>query len=138
MGFGKSRAKMLTEAHGRVTFEDVAGVDEAKEELKTLEPELERSKRDLQILLLPKDPNDHKNVVFEVRAGAGGEEAALFVAELFRLYQRYCERQGWRVDVPVSALAAGVGVALAVGAIAGLYPAARAARLAPAEAVRPA
>jgi peptide chain release factor 1 len=73
--------------------------DMAKEELKGLEPEREASARRLQILLLPKDPNDHKNVVFEIRAGAGGEEAALFVAELFRLYQRYCERQGWRVDV---------------------------------------
>jgi peptide chain release factor 1 len=73
--------------------------DMAKEELKTLEPELEASTKRLQILLLPKDPNDHKNVVFEVRAGAGGEEAALFVAELFRLYQRYCERQGWKVDI---------------------------------------
>ena len=73
--------------------------DMAKEELKALEPELEQSTRQLQILLLPKDPNDHKNVVFEIRAGAGGEEAALFVAELFRLYQRYCERQGWKVRV---------------------------------------
>jgi peptide chain release factor 1 len=50
-------------------------------------------------LLLPKDPNDGKNVIFEVRAGAGGDEAALFVAELFRLYQRYCERQGWKVSI---------------------------------------
>jgi peptide chain release factor 1 len=71
----------------------------AKEELATLEPELEQSVRKLQILLLPKDPNDGKNVMFEIRAGAGGEEASLFVAELFRLYQRYCERQGWKVGV---------------------------------------
>jgi peptide chain release factor 1 len=82
--------------------------DMAKEELKSLEPELEDSKRKLQIHLLPKDPNDHKNVVFEVRAGAGGEEAALFVAELFRLYQRYCERQGWKVEV-LSLNATGLG-----------------------------
>jgi peptide chain release factor 1 len=73
--------------------------DMAKDELKQLEPELEQSKRKLQILLLPTDPNDHKNVVFEIRAGAGGEEAALFVSELFRLYQRYFERQGWKVEV---------------------------------------
>ena len=71
----------------------------AKEELKRLEPELEQSKKNLQILLLPKDPNDEKNVVFEIRAGAGGDEAALFVAELFRLYQRYAERQSWRVEI---------------------------------------
>lgn len=82
--------------------------DLAKEELKRLEPELEESRKRLQILLLPKDPNDHKDVVFEIRAGAGGEEAALFVGELFRLYQRYCERQGWRVDV-LSANPTGIG-----------------------------
>ena len=71
----------------------------AKDELKHLVPALEASQKQLQLLLLPKDPNDAKNVVFEIRAGAGGDEAALFVGELFRLYQRYCERQGWRVDI---------------------------------------
>src|SRR6185437_1241432 len=80
----------------------------AKEELKHLEPELEQAKRQLQILLLPKDPNDEKNVVFEIRAGAGGDEAALFVAELFRLYQRYAERQGWKMEV-LSANPTGLG-----------------------------
>ncbi len=80
----------------------------AREELKRLEPELEVSKRTLQILLLPTDPNDEKNVVFEIRAGAGGDEAALFVGELFRLYQRYAERQGWKVDL-LSANPTGLG-----------------------------
>jgi peptide chain release factor 1 len=80
----------------------------AKEELKRLEPELEQSRKNLQILLLPKDPNDGKNVVFEVRAGAGGDEAALFAGELFRLYQRYAERQGWKVEL-LSANPTGIG-----------------------------
>jgi len=80
----------------------------AKDELKHLEPELEASRKQLQILLLPRDPNDEKNVVFEIRAGAGGDEAALFVGELFRLYQRFGERQGWRVDV-LSANPTGLG-----------------------------
>lgn len=71
----------------------------AKEELKALEPELEASAKRLQVLLLPQDPNDLKNVILEVRAGAGGEEAALFASELYRLYQRYSERQGWRTEV---------------------------------------
>jgi peptide chain release factor 1 len=71
----------------------------AKDELKTQEPALEESRKTLQILLLPKDPNDEKNVLFEIRAGAGGDEAALFVGELFRLYQRYAERQGWKVEI---------------------------------------
>ena len=80
----------------------------ARDELKRVEPELERSKRSLQILLLPKDPNDDKNILFEIRAGAGGDEAALFVGELFRLYQRYAERQGWKVDI-LSANSTGLG-----------------------------
>jgi len=53
----------------------------------------------LKILLLPKDPNDEKNVIMEIRAGAGGEEAALFAAELFRMYSRYAERKNWKVEV---------------------------------------
>lgn len=83
-------------------------VNMAKEEIKRIEPALEQSRKDLQILLLPRDPNDAKNVVLEVRAGAGGDEAALFVGELFRLYQRYLERQGWRVDL-LSANPTGIG-----------------------------
>src|SRR6266487_4422491 len=54
---------------------------------------------DLKLLLVPKDPNDAKNVVLEIRAGAGGDEAALFASDLFRMYSRYAERQGWRVEV---------------------------------------
>lgn len=80
----------------------------AKEELKKVEPELQASTLKLQVLLLPTDPNDEKNIVFEVRAGAGGDEAALFVGELFRLYQRYAERQGWKVEI-LSANSTGLG-----------------------------
>lgn len=71
----------------------------AEEELKELEkrkPELEER---LKILLLPKDPNDEKNVIMEIRGGAGGEEAALFAGDLFRMYTRYAERQGWKVEI---------------------------------------
>ena len=80
----------------------------AKEELKHLVPELEATEKRMQVLLLPQDPLDAKNVVFEIRAGAGGDEAALFVGELFRLYQRYAERQGWKVDL-LSANPTGLG-----------------------------
>jgi len=83
-------------------------VSMAREEVKRLELEVAQRARNLQILLLPKDPNDEKNVLFEIRAGAGGEEAALFVAELFRLYQRYAERQGWKMDI-LSANPTGLG-----------------------------
>ena len=73
--------------------------DLALEELGRLEPAREFSHQAIQRLLLPVDPLDQRNVVFEVRAGAGGEEAALFVAELFGAYRRYAERKGWRIEV---------------------------------------
>jgi peptide chain release factor 1 len=71
----------------------------AQDEVARLEPELARIERELKILLLPTDPNDEKNVVLEIRAGTGGDEATLFAAEMFRLYTRYAEDQRWRVDV---------------------------------------
>src|SRR4029077_5936076 len=69
-----------------------------QEELKTLVARRESLISELKVLLVPKDPNDEKNVVLEIRAGTGGDEAALFAAELFRMYSRYSERQGWRMD----------------------------------------
>lgn len=71
----------------------------ASAEIEELRQELSRVKDDLKMLLLPKDPNDKKNVVLEIRAGAGGEEAALFVSDLFRMYSRYAETSGWKVDI---------------------------------------
>ncbi len=73
--------------------------DLAEEELHSLEARRDALLADIRILLVPKDPNDAKNVVLEIRAGAGGDEAALFAADLFRMYTRYAERQGWKVDV---------------------------------------
>ncbi|MGI9953121.1 peptide chain release factor 1 [Moorellaceae bacterium AZ2] len=70
-----------------------------KEEIENLEEERENLKQRLKILLLPKDPNDEKNIIMEIRAGAGGEEAALFAADLFRMYQRYAENKGWRTEI---------------------------------------
>ena len=71
----------------------------AREELKTLESRRDTLLQELKILLIPKDPNDEKNVILEIRAGTGGDEAALFAADLFRMYSRYAERQGWRIEV---------------------------------------
>jgi peptide chain release factor 1 len=71
----------------------------AQPELTSLEARRDELLADLKMLLVPKDPNDAKNVVLEIRAGAGGDEAALFAADLFRMYSRYAERQGWRVEV---------------------------------------
>lgn len=70
-----------------------------REELKTLENKLEKLEKLLPLMLLPKDPNDEKSVILELRAGAGGEEAALFASELLRMYQRYAERKGWKFEV---------------------------------------
>ena len=71
----------------------------AREELKTLETRRDGLLQELKILLIPKDPNDEKNVILEIRAGTGGDEAALFAGDLFRMYSRYAERQGWRIEV---------------------------------------
>ena len=71
----------------------------AREELKTLETRRDGLMQELKILLIPKDPNDEKNVILEIRAGTGGDEAALFAGDLFRMYSRYAERQGWRIEV---------------------------------------
>jgi peptide chain release factor 1 len=71
----------------------------AVEEVQTLEPRLAQIEEELKFLLLPKDPNDEKNVVLEIRAGTGGDEATLFAAEVFRMYSRYAEEQRWRVEI---------------------------------------
>jgi len=71
----------------------------AEEELGTLEPKLATVEEELKVLLLPKDPNDDKNIVIELRAGTGGDEASLFVAEVFRMYLRFAEQHKWKVEV---------------------------------------
>ena len=71
----------------------------AQEELNKLEPRVSAIEEELKVLLLPKDPNDEKNVILEIRAGTGGDEATLFVAEIFRMYTRYAETQRWKVEV---------------------------------------
>jgi len=71
----------------------------AQEELAKLEPRIATVEEELKVLLLPKDPNDEKNVILEIRAGTGGDEATLFAAEIFRMYNRYAETQKWKVEV---------------------------------------
>jgi peptide chain release factor 1 len=71
----------------------------ATEELKSLEARRDTLLAEIRLLLIPKDPNDAKNVVLEIRAGTGGDEAALFASDLFRMYSRYAERQGWKIEV---------------------------------------
>lgn len=71
----------------------------AQEESRRLAAELEAARRELDLLLMPKDPNDEKNILLEIRAGTGGDEAALFAADLFRTYARYAEKQRWKTDI---------------------------------------
>jgi peptide chain release factor 1 len=82
----------------------------AREEIQSLEHERGEVEARLRVLLLPRDPNDDKNTILEIRGGTGGEEAALFAADLFRMYSRYAERRGWRVEILSSSEAAAGGL----------------------------
>lgn len=82
-----------------LVHEDEELRDLAKEEMKNIEDELTRLEEEIKMALLPKDPMDERSIIMEIRAGAGGEEAALFAADLFRMYARYAERKGWKVEV---------------------------------------
>jgi peptide chain release factor 1 len=93
--------------------------DLAKEELALLRPRIEPAEEHLKLLLIPRDPNDDKDVIVEVRAGAGGDEAGLFAAELVRLYLRYAERRGWKVDLLDTSAGALGGIKEATLTIAG-------------------
>jgi peptide chain release factor 1 len=101
-------AAEIGQAEELVKGQDPEMRDLAQEELKTLVARAEQLLADMKLMLLPKDPNDEKNVMLEIRAGTGGDEAALFAGELFRMYTRFAERQGWRVEV-MSTNETGVG-----------------------------
>jgi len=83
----------------KLLLEDSELGELAKEELKELEPKIEELEEEIKVLLLPTDPNDDKNIFLEIRAGTGGDEAALFVSDLFKAYLRYAENKGWKVEV---------------------------------------
>ncbi len=91
----------------------------AHDEQRLLEERKETVERELKMLLLPREPNDEKNVIVEIRAGTGGEEAALFAAELFRMYSHYAESQGWRVEMLASSPSAMGGLKEVVASITG-------------------
>ncbi|HVW83218.1 MAG TPA: peptide chain release factor 1 [Bryobacteraceae bacterium] len=98
----KQSASQLEQARAMLSESDPDLRELAQLEIERLEPELGRIEQDLKILLLPKDPNDEKDVVLEIRAGTGGDEASLFAAEVFRMYVRYAESQRWKVEVTSS------------------------------------
>ena len=86
--------EMLADSSLDQEFRDMASEEAAEAQKKT-----EELKEELKVLLLPKDPNDYKNVIVEIRGGAGGEEAALFAGSLFRMYSMYAERKGWKTEI---------------------------------------
>ena len=95
----KKADRELRDARPMLAEADPELKEMAEAEVARLEPEIARIEEELQVLLLPKDPNDEKDVVLEIRKGAGGDEASLFAAEIFRMYTRYAEEQGWKVEV---------------------------------------
>jgi len=98
----KSVEDSLSQARPMLQEKDAELRAMAEEEITRLEPELARLEEEINFLLLPKDPKDEKNVVLEMRAGTGGDEATLFVAELFRAYSRYAESKRWKMEVTSS------------------------------------
>ncbi len=103
--------KLTQEVEGHRALLESSDIDVrqlAKDELPGLREQVDALAERLRVLLLPRDPNDDRNVVLEIRAGTGGEEASLFAAVLFRMYSRYAEAQGWRVET-LSANATGLG-----------------------------
>jgi peptide chain release factor 1 len=96
----------LADARAMVADADMRAM--AEEEIASLEPRQLELEEELKVLLLPKDPNDEKNVILEIRAGTGGDEASLFAAEIFRMYTRFAEQHKWKVEV-LSLSESGVG-----------------------------
>ncbi len=94
--------KQLEESRAMLNEADPDLREMAKDEILKLEPRMAQLEEEMKILLLPKDPNDEKNVVLEIRAGTGGDEATLFAAEMFRMYGRFAESRGWKVEVTSS------------------------------------
>jgi peptide chain release factor 1 len=89
-----AKAKQMLEAESEAELRELA-----REELRDLEHAKEKQEQDIKVLLLPKDPNDGKNAILEIRGGTGGDEAALFAGDLYRMYTRYAEREGWKLEV---------------------------------------
>ena len=93
------REAMAGLADARAMLADAEMKAMAEEEIAELEPRIERLEAELKVLLLPKDPNDEKNVILEIRAGTGGDEASLFAAEVFKMYQRFAELHKWKIEI---------------------------------------
>jgi peptide chain release factor 1 len=115
----KSANKNLQEARSMLGETDPDLRAMAEEEIARLEPYLTALEGDLKILLLPKDPNDEKNIVLEIRAGTGGDEATLFAGEVFRMYTRFAETRRWKVEITSSSESAVGGLKEVIALVSG-------------------
>jgi peptide chain release factor 1 len=115
----KSAQRNLEEARPMLNEADADLRAMARDEVTRLEPELARLENELRVLLLPKDPNDEKNIVLEIRAGTGGDEATLFADEVFRMYSRFAETRHWKVEVTSASPSAVGGLKEVIALISG-------------------
>ncbi len=109
----------LSQARGMLQESDPELKEMAQEEVARLDPDRAKLEEDIKILLLPRDPNDDKNIVLEIRAGTGGDEATLFAAEIFRMYSRYAETQGWKMEITSSSDSAVGGLKEVIALVSG-------------------
>jgi peptide chain release factor 1 len=115
----KKSADALSQARAMLTESDPDLRQMAEEEVARLEPEMVEIESQLKVLLLPRDPLDDKNVVLEIRAGTGGDEATLFAAEIFRMYSRFAETQNWKIEVTSSSESAVGGLKEVIALVSG-------------------
>jgi peptide chain release factor 1 len=115
----KKAEDSLKQARGMLAESDAELRAMAQEEIASLEPETARIEEQIRVLLLPKDPNDEKNIVLEIRAGTGGDEATLFAAEMFRAYSRYAESRGWKIEVTSASESAAGGLKEVIALVSG-------------------
>lgn len=117
--FGRYQEADKQLAEDKLALEDPELRELAEEEIPELEAELEALEAQINLLLLPKDPNDERNTILEIRSGTGGEEAALFAADLFRMYSRFAEKQGWKIEVTSMSEASAGGLKEVIAMISG-------------------
>lgn len=117
--FSRYQALEIQIRENRELLHDPEMAELAREELPSLEEELQEIEQKIQILLLPSDPSDEKNTVLEIRAGTGGEEAALFASDLFRMYCRYAEHRHWKVELLSQSEASAGGIKEVIALISG-------------------
>jgi peptide chain release factor 1 len=109
----------LEDARGMLQGDDAELIELARAEIEELEPRRDQLEQEIRLLLVPRDPNDEKNAILEIRAGTGGQEAALFALDLFRMYSRYAERRSWKVEPLSLSESEGGGIKEVIASVSG-------------------